>query len=107
MFIIPGNATRRMVHVPLLDGIPLHGAIETSTVVSSLLKCAVLCYSGDMCDTIYYNESTSLCIQVYNQTKNPQVHSGITGTVYKTKGMITNLSSWNYMNNEIRKHLMY
>jgi len=65
MYIIPGNATRRMVHVPLLDGISLHGAIETSTIVSSLLKFTILC------DTIYYNESTSLCIQEYNQTENP------------------------------------
>ena len=107
MYIIPGNATRRKVHVPLLDGISLHGTIETSTVVSSLIQCAVLCDSADLCDTIYYNESTSLCIQVYNQTKNPEVHNGITGTVYKTKGMLAYLSSWNYMNNEIRKHMMY
>ena len=107
MHIKPGNAKRRMVHVPLLDGISLHATIETSTLATSLLKCAVLCDIGDMCDTIYYNESTSLCIQVYDQTENPEVHDGITGTVYKTKGRTTYLSFWNYMNNEIRKHLKY
>ena len=80
-----------MEHVPLLYGISLHGTIETSTVVSSMLECAVRCDYRDMCDTIYYNESTSLCIQVYNQAKYPEVHGGITEMVYKTKGMITNV----------------
>jgi len=88
MFIITGNATRTMVHVPLLDGTSLQGTIETITIVSSLLECAVLCDSGDICDTICHNESTSLCTQVYNQTENAEVDDGITGTVYKTKGMI-------------------
>jgi hypothetical protein len=55
---------------PFLDGTSLQGTIEAITIVSSLLECDVLCDSGDICDTLCYNESTSVCIQVYNQTEN-------------------------------------
>ncbi|XP_052095768.1 macrophage mannose receptor 1-like [Mytilus californianus] len=78
-----------MVNIPELDVNPVQGSIGKSITALGLIECAFVCDSEEFCDAIYYNQSTSRCTTVHNQTDNYSIHTELSGIYYRTKEVKT------------------